>query len=332
MPVGLEDVQRAGDLMIECLESPPGDPPDSAYAGSKGVGGWLREAIDQYADRVDAARDAYTADVADFIVEHRPAMEHSIRVRGRVIPARTAIESGLWISGYMLELLRIAFDALPLSLRKPSRNHPIFGGGAMAPRQAQQHYTAAFGRGGYIADLRQAMSVHVGRVRHEIAASSSPTRPSHPTRPVSLKGAGSKAVQVALREMLLRGESFTSQPALAESLDVSPSTIHKAIHADQDLRRWAGVDGDGDRGTRPSGQKQGEGAITIQHTSQRQEADPSIVEPTEDEVKATVARLIEAASPSGRAKLHAMSDPEQWELARTALRSPDFDLDRLKSH
>jgi hypothetical protein len=117
---------------------------------------------------------------------------------------------------------------------------------------------------------------------------------------------------IALRHA---GESFTSLRDLAARVGCSEGLIRKAIKSDVGLRAWA-AEAKRTRRTAPA-------AIGLEHVArrvqQRREAAPDVDvadsdAPADDD--AVLQRLIDAASPSERARLHAMPPDQLRSLLR----------------
>jgi hypothetical protein len=117
---------------------------------------------------------------------------------------------------------------------------------------------------------------------------------------------------IALRRA---GESFTSLRDLAARVGCSEGLIRKAIKSDVGLRAWA-AEAKRTRRTAPA-------ATSLEHVArrvpQRREAAPDVEVADSDapsDEDAVLQRLIEAASPSERARLHAMPPHELRNLLR----------------
>ena len=151
-------------------------------------------------------------------------------------------------------------------------------------------------------------------------AAEPPTAPAAeltPERPTPSIGTGldwqtARNHLIALRRA---GESFTSLRDLAARVGCSEGLIRKAIKRDTGLRAWA-ASASRTRRTAPA-------ATSLDHAirqvPQRREAAPDVDvadsdTPADDD--AVLQRLIEAASPSERARLHAMPPDQLRRLLR----------------
>jgi hypothetical protein len=151
-------------------------------------------------------------------------------------------------------------------------------------------------------------------------AAEPPTAPSAeltPDRPTPSIGTGLDWQTARDRLIALRraGESFTSLRDLAARIGCSEGLVRKAIKSDTGLRAWAAA-AKRTRRTAPA-------ATSLEHAirwvPQRREAAPDIDAadsdtPADDD--AVLQRLIEAASPSERASLHAMPPDQLRSLLR----------------
>jgi hypothetical protein len=122
-----------------------------------------------------------------------------------------------------------------------------------------------------------------------------------------------------------QGESFTSLRDLAARVGCSEGLIRKAIKQDVGLRAWA-AESKRTRRTAPAatGLEQ-----AIHRTPQRREAAPELATVDADETDDTdvlLQRLIDAASPAERARLHAMPEEQRMSLLRL-MRDQDEDRD-----
>ena len=151
-------------------------------------------------------------------------------------------------------------------------------------------------------------------------AAEAPTAPAPeptPDQPKPAIGTGLDWQTARDRLIALRraGESFTSLRDLAARVGCSEGLIRKAIKSDVGLRAWA-AEAKRTRRTAPT-------ATSLDHASrrvpQRREAAPDVDTadadaPADDD--AVLQRLIEASSPSERARLHAMPPAELRSLLR----------------
>jgi hypothetical protein len=146
-----------------------------------------------------------------------------------------------------------------------------------------------------------------------IAPAAEPT----PEQPTPAIGTGLDWQTARDRLITLRraGESFTSLRDLAARLGCSEGLIRKATKSDTGLRAWAAEE-KRTRRTAPA-------ATGLEHVArrvqQRREAAPNVDvadsdTPADDD--AVLQRLIEAASPSERARLHAMPPDQIRSLLR----------------
>jgi len=149
------------------------------------------------------------------------------------------------------------------------------------------------------------------------AASTAPAAELTPDRPTPAIGTGLDWQTARDRLIALRrsGESFTSLRDLADRVGCSEGLIRKAIKSDIGLRAWA-TGAKRTRRTAPA-------ATGLEHVArrvqQRREAAPDVDAADSDtsaDEDAVLQRLIEAASPSERARLHAMPPHELRSLLR----------------
>jgi hypothetical protein len=151
-------------------------------------------------------------------------------------------------------------------------------------------------------------------------AAEAPTAPAAepaPDRPTPAIGTGLNWQTARDRLIALRraGESFTSLRDLAARIGCSEGLIRKAIKSDVGLRAWA-ASTTRTRRTAPT-------ATSLDHAvrrvPQRREAAPDVDvadSDTQADDDAVLQRLIEAASPSERARLHAMPPDQLRSLLR----------------
>lgn len=121
-----------------------------------------------------------------------------------------------------------------------------------------------------------------------------------------------KDVQRRLLAKRDRGEPYTSLRKLCAELKCSDATIRKAIDESETLEGWQ---------VRSAGPKTAPkatdlGAVVIDNTRQTTEPAPDDVLP-DDDVDATMARLINQARPDERAKLNALDDAGRRALVAT---------------
>jgi biotin operon repressor len=117
---------------------------------------------------------------------------------------------------------------------------------------------------------------------------------------------------IALRRA---GESFTSLRDLAARVGCSEGLIRKAIKSDTGLRAWAAEA----KRTRRTGPAATSLERAVRRLPQRREAAPDVDAADSEALAdddAVLQRLIEAASPSERARLHAMPPHELRSLLR----------------
>jgi hypothetical protein len=142
-------------------------------------------------------------------------------------------------------------------------------------------------------------------------------QPPQAERPFHKLGEGISWQTARDRLIALRraGESFTSLRNLAVRVGCSEGLIRKAIKSDTGLRAWA-VEAKRTRRTAPA-------ATSLDHAvrrvPQRREVSPDVDAADSDapaDEDAVLQRLIEAASPSERARLHAMPPHELRNLLR----------------
>jgi hypothetical protein len=144
-----------------------------------------------------------------------------------------------------------------------------------------------------------------------------PAAETAPDRPTPAIGTGLNWQTARDRLIALRrsGESFTSLRDLADRVGCSEGLIRKAIKRDAGLRAWA-ASASRTRRTAPA-------ATSLDHDirrmPQRREAAPDVDAANSDapaDDDAVLQRLIEAASPSERARLHAMPPDQLRSLLR----------------
>jgi hypothetical protein len=112
-----------------------------------------------------------------------------------------------------------------------------------------------------------------------------------------------------------QGESFTSLRDLAARIGCSEGLIRKAIKQDMGLRAWT-AESKRTRRTAPAATGL---ERAIHRTPQRREAAPELagVEAKEiDDTDVLLQRLIDAASPAERARLHAMPEEQRMSILR----------------
>jgi hypothetical protein len=112
-----------------------------------------------------------------------------------------------------------------------------------------------------------------------------------------------------------QGESFTSLRDLAARVGCSEGLIRKAIKQDVGLRAWT-AESKRTRRTAPAATGL---ERAIHRTPQRREAAPELatVEAEEaDDTDVLLQRLIDAASPAERARLHAMPEEQRMSILR----------------
>jgi hypothetical protein len=151
-------------------------------------------------------------------------------------------------------------------------------------------------------------------------AAAPPTAPAAeltPERPTPSIGTGLDWQTARDRLIALRraGESFTSLRDLAARIGCSEGLIRKAIKSDTGLRAWA-AEAKRTRRTAPVAKSLDR---AVRRVPQRREAAPDVDAadsdtPSDDD--AVLQRLIEAASPSERARLHAMPPDQLRSLLR----------------
>ena len=159
--------------------------------------------------------------------------------------------------------------------------------------------------------------------RHATKASAKPAATSEPT-----VGQGQLSWQTARDRLVAirrQGESFTSLRDLAARVGCSEGLIRKAIKQDVGLRAWV-AESKRTRRTAPA-------AIGLERafhrTPQRREEAPELAAVDADETDDTdvlLQRLIDAASPAERARLHAMPEEQRMSLLRL-MRDQDEDRD-----
>jgi hypothetical protein len=122
-----------------------------------------------------------------------------------------------------------------------------------------------------------------------------------------------------------QGEPFTSLRDLASRIGCSEGLIRKAIKQDVGLRAWT-AESKRTRRTAPAATGL---ERAIRRTPQRREEAPELAAVEADETNDTdvlLQRLIDAASPAERARLHAMPEEQRMSLLRL-MRDQDEDRD-----
>jgi hypothetical protein len=109
-----------------------------------------------------------------------------------------------------------------------------------------------------------------------------------------------------------RGEPYTSLRKLCAELDCSDATIRKAINKSETLKGWRARS----NGLKTAPKATDLGAVVRDNTRQTTEPAPDDVLP-DDDVDATMARLIDQARPDERAKLNALDDAGRRALVAT---------------
>ena len=130
---------------------------------------------------------------------------------------------------------------------------------------------------------------------------------------------------VAIRR---QGESFTSLRDLAARVGCSEGLIRKAIKQDVGLRAWV-AEAKRTRRTAPAATGL---ERAIHRTPQRREEAPELAAVEAEETNDTdvlLQRLIDAASPAERARLHAMPEEQRMSLLRL-MRDQDEDRDERR--
>lgn len=148
-----------------------------------------------------------------------------------------------------------------------------------------------------------------------------------PERPKPAIGTGLDWQTARDRLIAIRrqGESFTSLRELAARVGCSEGLIRKAIKQDVGLRAWA-AESKRTRRTAPAATGL---ERAIHRTPQRREEAPELatVEAEEaDDTDVLLQRLIDAASPAERARLHAMPEEQRMSILRL-MRDQDEDRD-----
>ena len=159
-----------------------------------------------------------------------------------------------------------------------------------------------------------------------------PASPAAPTaeRPKPAIGTGLDWQTARDRLVAIRrqGESFTSLRDLAARVGCSEGLIRKAIKQDVGLRAWT-AESKRTRRTAPAATGL---ERAIHRTPQRREEAPELatVEADEtDDADVLLQRLIDAASPAERARLHAMPEEQRMSLLRL-MRDQDEDRDERR--
>lgn len=155
---------------------------------------------------------------------------------------------------------------------------------------------------------------------HAVQASAEPAATSEPT-----VGRGQSSWQTARDRLIAirrRGESFTSLRDLAARVGCSEGLIRKALKQEVGLRAWA-AESKRTRRTAPAATGL---ERAIHRTPQLREAAPELATVEADETDVLLQRLIDAASPAERARLHAMSAEQRMSILRL-MRDQDEDRD-----
>jgi hypothetical protein len=158
---------------------------------------------------------------------------------------------------------------------------------------------------------------------HAVQASAEPAATSEAT-----VGRGQISWQTARDRLVAirrQGESFTSLRDLADRVGCSEGLIRKAIKQDVGLRAWT-AESKRTRRTAPAATGL---ERAIHRTPQRREEAPELaaVEAEEaDDTDVLLQRLIDAASPAERARLHAMPEEQRMSILRL-MRDQDEDRD-----
>lgn len=148
--------------------------------------------------------------------------------------------------------------------------------------------------------------------------------PEHP-KPAIGTGLDWRTARDRLIAIRRQGESFTSLRDLATRVGCSEGLIRKAIKQDVGLRAWT-AESKRTRRTAPAATGL---ERAIHRTPQQREEAPELASVEADETDDTdvlLQRLIDAASPAERARLHAMSDEQRMSLLRL-MRDQDEDRD-----
>ena len=158
---------------------------------------------------------------------------------------------------------------------------------------------------------------------HAVQASAEPAATSEATI-----GRGQISWQTA-REGLIairrQGEAFTSLRDLAARVGCSEGLIRRAIKQDVGLRAWA-AESKRTRRTAPAATGL---ERAIHRTPQRREEAPELATVEADETDVLLQRLIDAASPAERARLHAMPEEQRMSLLRL-MRGQDEDREERR--
>ncbi len=164
----------------------------------------------------------------------------------------------------------------------------------------------------------------------EPAAAPPAATPSPGTKPAVGTGLDRQTARDRLIAIRRRGDSFTSLRDLAARVGCSEGLIRKAIKQDVGLRAWA-ADSKRTRRTAPAATGL---ERAIHRTPQRREEVPELaaVEAEEaDDTDVLLQRLIDAASPAERARLHAMPEEQRMSILRLMRdQAEDRDARRLR--
>ena len=163
----------------------------------------------------------------------------------------------------------------------------------------------------------------------ELHATQAPVEPAATSE--ATVGQGQISWQTARDRLIAirrEGEAFTSLRDLATRIGCSEGLIRKAIKQDVGLRAWA-AESKRTRRTAPAATGL---ERAIHRTPQRRGEAPELAAAEADETDDTdvlLQRLIDAASPAERARLHAMPEEQRMSLLRL-MRDQDEDRDERR--
>ena len=152
--------------------------------------------------------------------------------------------------------------------------------------------------------------------------------PSQRAKPAIGTGLDWQTARDRLVAIRRQGEAFTSLRDLAARVGGSEGLIRKAIKQDVGLRAWT-AESKRARRTAPTATGL---ERAIHRTPQRREEAPELAAVEADETDDTdvlLQRLIDAASPAERARLHAMPEEQRMSLLRL-MRDQDEDRDERR--
>ena len=128
-------------------------------------------------------------------------------------------------------------------------------------------------------------------------------------------------IQARLLRLRDAGERYTSYGELAGRLGCSKGTIHKAVNGSPALKGWVAR-----AKASPSAQRMND--VVADNTPCTREGDPADYLP-DDDVDREFNRLLQEATPEGRAQLNAYSPKQRREIARMSISQRNDDTDTI---